>query len=180
MRSDLPYREKTEMFLLIDWTNKVLAEDHWNYLMFPGWWIDEAEEIISSALRELKEETSLNVIWNLNIIWNVEWKWFPEWVNNEKRKKRYKKYQWEKVYQLLWKVDSLQDTNNNKEEDHWKNVEWIEITECIKKLIELANIDHPNTYPYRVAQLYSLRSLAIMNNIDLPESLWELNNNLSN
>lgn len=42
----------------------------------------------------------------------------------------------------------------------------------------MANKDHPNTYPYRVAQLFSLRSLAIMNSIELPESLWELKNNL--
>ena len=182
-RDNLPYREKTEMFLLIDGSNKVLAADHWNYIMFPWGWIDEGEKSIKdSAVRELIEETQLKLIWDLNVLWNVEWKWFPEWANNGKRIKRYKEFQWEKVYHLLWKVDWKREKREwiEVEEDSWKNVDWIEIKECIQKLIELANIDHPNTYPYRIAQLYWLRSLAIMNNIELPESLWEIINNLKN
>lgn len=182
-RTELPYREKTEMFLLIDWTNKVLAEDHWNYIMFPWGWIDEWETSIKdSAIRELVEETQLKLIWNLSVLWNVEWKWFVEWANNDKRRKRYNEFQWEKVYHLLWKVDWNRKITEwvKMEEDSWKNVEWIEIEKCIEELIKLANKDHPNTYPYRVAQLYWLRSLAIMNNINLPDSLGEIINKLDN
>lgn len=35
MRNTLPFREKTELFLINEYGN-VLAEDHQTYIMFPG------------------------------------------------------------------------------------------------------------------------------------------------
>lgn len=167
-RNTLPFRKKTELILLNHKWN-LLVEDHWSYLMFPGWWIDEGEtDIKESAKRELFEETWLILDWDLKYLWNVSWKWFPEWANNEKRKKRYEEFQWEESYFYIWKTNKPENIKLS-DEDSWKNIDWIPLDKAIKKFVELANEDHPNTYPYRIAQLNSLRTLAIINWIKISQ-----------
>lgn len=176
-RKILPFRKKTELILLNDHWN-LLVEDHWSYLMFPGWWIDQWEiDIRKSAERELYEETWLIIDWDLKYLWNVSWKWFPEWANNEKRKKRYMEFQWEESYFYLWKA-KLAEKVDLLDEDSWKNLEWIPLRDAIEKLVYLANNDHPNTYPYRIAQLNWLRVLAIINNIKIPEEQLSILNRM--
>ena len=172
IRNNLPFRQKTELILLNNEWN-VLVEDHWSYLMFPWWWIDEGEKNYrESAERELYEETHLYLDWPLCFLGSVSWKWFPEWANNEKRKKRYEEFQWEEVFFYVWKTKKLIEKSLNHE-DTWKNISWIPIEKCIKKLVDLADLDHPNTYPYRIAQLQWIRTLAILNNLEVPqESLF--------
>jgi len=178
IRWKLPFREKTELILLNS-NGNVLAEDHWNYLMFPGWWVDnDYLTIMDGAIRELWEETSMEIDWELTFLGDVSWKWFLEWANNNKRKERYNKYQWEKVYHFLWKSKHKNWKHLNIEDDHWNNIEWIAINECVKKLIFLANKDHPNTYPYRIVQLNSLRALAIINNIKVDDNTDSIINRL--
>jgi len=159
-RSDLPYREKTELFLLNENWN-LLVEDHTSYLMFPGWGIDENEKnsIEASAIRELKEETWLPIIWNLTYGWSVERDWFPERANNEKRKKRYKKYKWEKVHIFTWKVEKKQVDIELNEEDSREDISWIDLDAAIVKHQEYSKTDHINTIWYREAQLNAINSL---------------------
>lgn len=176
-RNNLPFRKKTELILLNHKWN-LLVEDHWNYLMFPGWWIDEWEtNIKESAKRELLEETWLTLDWDLKYLWNVSWKWFPEWANNEKRKQRYEEFQWEESFFYLWKTNPP-EKKELSDEDSWKNIDGLPLDEAIKKFVDLANKDHPNTYPYRVAQLNSLRVLAIINWIKIPEETLSLLNRM--
>lgn len=171
-RNDLPFRKKTELILLNNEWN-VLVDDHWSYLMFPWWWIDEDEKnYAQSAERELYEETSLKLESQLYFLWSVSWKWFPEWANNDKRKKRYEEFQWEEVFFYVWKTKKLVEISLNHE-DTWENISWLPIEKCIKKLVKLADEDHPNTYPYRIAQLQWIRTLAILYNLEIPqESLF--------
>jgi 8-oxo-dGTP pyrophosphatase MutT (NUDIX family) len=55
-RKDLPFREKTEVFLY-DNKKNIVAENHGHYIMFPGGGIDKGENMKTSASREIKEET---------------------------------------------------------------------------------------------------------------------------
>ena len=176
-RLSLPFRQKTELILLNEKGN-ILVEDHGNYLMFPWGGIDEWEiNLKESAKRELYEETHLDIEGELEFLWSVSWKWFPEWANNEKRKKRYEKFQWEEVFFYVWKTKKLIESAL-MHEDTWEDKTGIPLVECSQKLVELANNDHPNTYPYRVVQLNWIRTLAILNNLTLPEHELFINNRM--
>lgn len=161
MRTHLPFREKTELFLMTKEGN-ILAEDHGTYIMFPGWGIDANEsDIISSATRELEEETHMTVDGLLIPQSTVSWKWFPEWANNQKRKERYGQFQWERVHLFCGSARKLEKSQLFSE-DTWKNMTGIPPEECLKKLIEYAKKDHPNTYAYRIAQQSAIRTTCTM------------------
>lgn len=163
MRKNLPFREKTELFLMTKEGN-ILAEDHGTYIMFPGWGIDENESnIISSAIRELEEETYMTVDGLLMPQSTVSWVWFPEWANNEKRKERYNQFQGERVHLFCGSVKEWEKPSLLSE-DTWKNTGGIPPEECLKKLIEYAKKDHINTYAYRIAQQSAIRTTCIIAN----------------
>lgn len=83
-----------------------------------------------------------------------------------------KEFQWEEVYHFAWKAISA--NTSFKEEDTWLHTDWIPLDDCVEKLISYARVDHSNTYPYRLAQLNSLRLLSIVYNIDLPDEKFIL------
>lgn len=108
MRNHLPFREKTELFLITEAGN-ILAEDHGTYLMFPGGGIDGHEtERQSSAIRELQEETHMTVNGVLTPLCTVSWIWFPEWANNAKRQERYAEFQGERVHMFCGSAQPVQ------------------------------------------------------------------------
>lgn len=51
-RKNLPFREKTEVFLY-DGKGNIVAEDKGHYIMFPGGGIDKGENMKKSASREI-------------------------------------------------------------------------------------------------------------------------------
>lgn len=90
-RKTLPFREKTEVFLFNE-KGDIVAENRGHYVMFPGGGIDKGEDIIKSAVREIKEETGAIVKpSDLEYIQSIDAIWFPEWKKNDpKRQARYK------------------------------------------------------------------------------------------
>lgn len=166
MRNTLPFREKTELFLINEYGN-VLAEDHQTYIMFPGWGIDE-EDKITSAIRELQEETGYEIVWDLLPLCTVSWIWFPEWANNPKRLQRYQEYQGEKVYMYIGKTKKIAHTLlGAAEEDCWTYTDGMKPNECLDVFAQYAQKDHINTYVYRVAQYAAIRAACIYAGIDI-------------
>ena len=172
MRNQLPFREKTELFLINEFWN-IIAEDHGTYLMFPWWWIDFGEpDRKQSAIRELYEETGYEIHGSLFPICTVSWVWFPEWANTEKRSKRYQQYQGERVHIFIWRVKSknsfsIELDKEQKYNDTWEYTGWINANECLKLFTKYALHDHPNTYAYRVAQYSAILSSFINASINL-------------
>jgi len=71
-----PKLEVTNMVMIQDKrTGKVLVQDRvksWKGLSFPGGHIEDNESIVDSAVREIKEETGLEV-WNLKSCGIIHW-----------------------------------------------------------------------------------------------------------
>ena len=157
-RSALPYRQKTELFLINEEGN-IVVEDHSTYLMFPGWGIDEheLEDLQASARRELLEETGLVPVGELEYLWSVARDRFPEWANNEKRKKRYEQFQGEESHIFIGRVKQWE--HDKSEDDAREHAKWMSLDECLEKFIQYAAADHPNTKGYREAQMGAIRSL---------------------
>lgn len=178
MRYNLPFREKTELFLINEsW--RIIAQDHWTYLMFPGGWIDSIDQSRSkSAIRELTEETGLEIIWELFPFTTVSWCWFPEWANTPKRKERYLEFQGEQVHIFIWRA-KVQYGNNplSNHDDKWNNITGMDPDECLETFVRYCLNDHPNTYAYRVAQYAAIRSTYMLSSIIIDIPTVELRTN---
>ena len=161
-RSKLPFRETSDVLLIYD--GKIVALDKGKYVMFPGGGIDKGEKFYKGVKRELTEEVGAVLLsGSLKLVATVDWVWFPEWADNEKRKKRYKEFQGERANILIGMAKKFEKPTS-KEGDAFpidKNglPPLMDPRELSKKLIEYGKNDHPNTYPYRIAQTAVLNSI---------------------
>lgn len=158
-RSRLPFREKTEVFMVTK-SGQVVAQDRSKYLQFPGGGVDPGENIMSTARREVMEETGLKVV-GLKHLVTVDWVWFPAWADNDKRRERYDRFQGERVHILVGLVDS-RSSDLSREEDAWKGRKTMSIKRCINLVKKYGAMDHVNTYAYRIAQVMALHHLSIL------------------
>ena len=154
-RKKLPYRETSDCFLL--YKSRLVCKEMKTYLAFPGGGVDEGEDLVESAKRECMEEIGAKLS-GIKHIMTVCWDWFPEWANNDKRKERYNQFRGEKINLLIGKVDSFSKPTSN-EGDAWEGNFLMNLDKVLKKHNECAQKDHPNTYPYRVAQYAIMKML---------------------
>lgn len=159
-RSDLPFREKTELFLLYG-EGSVVAQDRNKYVMFPGGGLEAGEAPAVAGKREAVEEAGAVVDGSLTHLVTVDFVWFPAWASNSKRKERYAKYQGERIHIMVGACKELAPTRT-KEEDSWKGRRSMSISKCIKLIETYGEEDHKNTYAYRIAQLSALKVLDMM------------------
>ena len=159
MRNTLPFREKTECFLVTR-TGQVVAQDRGNYVMFSGGGIDPGENLLRSAQREIVEEIGATVS-GLRHLTTVDWVWFPEWASNAKQRQRYTEFQGERVHIIVGFVDSF-GRSTSTEGDAWAGRKTMSIGHCLDLVRRYGSKDHPNTYPYRIAQEMALQYLALL------------------
>jgi hypothetical protein len=159
MRQNLPWREKAECFLVTR-TGQVVAQDRGSYVMFSGGGLDTGESLLKSARREIMEEVGATCS-GLKHLATVDWVWFPEWASNAKRKLRYAEYQGERVHIIVGFVDSF-GRSTSAEGDAWAGKKTMSIKGCLDLVRRYGQRDHPNTYPYRIAQQMALQYLALL------------------
>lgn len=159
-RADLPFREKTELFLLYG-DGSVVAQDHGRYVMMPGGGLEAGEAPAVAGKREAVEEAGAVVDGSLTHLVTVDFVWFPAWASNSKRKERYAKYQGERIHIMVGTCKELAPLNT-KEEDSWKGRRSMSISKCAKLIETYGEEDHKNTYAYRIAQLSALKVLDMM------------------
>jgi len=153
-REKLPYRETSDCFLI--YKNKLVCKDFKKYLGFPGGGVDPGENPLDAAKRECMEETGAQLSGLKHII-TIYWDWFPEWASNDKRKQRYAEFRGEKIHLLIGKVEKFMEPTST-EGDAWKGRLFMSFDKVLALHDEYAKTDHPNMYPYRVAQ-YSIMKM---------------------
>lgn len=164
-RSALPFREKTELFLLNGSTGRVLAQDRERYVFLPGGGVDPGEkDVISAAKRELSEEVGAVLDGPLTHVVTVDWVWFPEWADTPTRKERYRQFRGERVHVLVGRVKPLTASTRGTDADGdaWTGQRTLKLQECLDLMKRYAATDHPNTYPYRVAQQMAIEHLKLL------------------
>ena len=159
MRGDLPFREKTECFLVTK-TGQVVAQDRGSYVMLCGGGVDPGEDLLKSARRETLEEVGATCSALKHLV-TVDWVWFPEWASNAKQRQRYMEFQGERVHIIVGFVDSW-GHSTSAEGDAWTGKKTMSIGHCLALVREYGSEDHPNTYPYRIAQEMALQYLALL------------------
>jgi hypothetical protein len=158
-RNKLPYRETSDCFLL--YKNKIVCLDNKTYLSFPGGGVDKGESPEKAAKRECKEEIGAKLK-SLKHVITVTWDWFPEWVgDSEKRKERYKKFRGEKIHLFIGEVKEFGKPTST-EGDAWTRNKLMSIKTCLKLHEKYGLKDHPNTYPYRIAQYTVIKMLYLL------------------
>lgn len=159
-RADLPFREKTELFLLYG-DGGVVAQDRGSYVMMPGGGLEAGEAPAVAGRREALEEAGAVVDGSLTHLVTVDFVWFPAWASNSKRKERYAKYRGERVHVMVGVCKELAPLNA-KESDSWKGRRSMSISKCAKLVEAYGARDHKNTYAYRIAQLCALKVIDTM------------------
>jgi 8-oxo-dGTP pyrophosphatase MutT (NUDIX family) len=164
-RALLPYREKTEVYLLTTDGKRVLAQDHGKYVMFPGGGVDtgDRKNLAAAARRELKEEVGATVApGTLRHLITVDWDWFPEWANTPTRKERYAQFRGERVHFFVGQVGAVR-VSISSQTDVWPGAseaaKSLPLTKCVQLVTRYGTRDHPNTRPYRIAQQLTLEVL---------------------
>jgi 8-oxo-dGTP pyrophosphatase MutT (NUDIX family) len=165
-RASLPFREKTELFLLNGSTGRLIAQDKGRYVFFPGGGVDPGEtgNIIASAKRELNEEVGATLVGPLTHLVTVDWVWFPEWADTPTRKERYKHFRGERVHVLVGRVEALRkgDKGTNADNNAWVGERTLKLQDCLDLMSRYGASDHPNTYSYRIAQQMAVEHLRLM------------------
>ncbi|BBB62275.1 hypothetical protein UNDKW_4020 [Undibacterium sp. KW1] len=159
-RKNLPYREKTELFLLTR-SYEILAQDHGKYIMFPGGGVDPNEDIVASSKRELLEEVGYEIVGDIYPVVTVEWDWFPEWANTATRKARYEEFRGERVF-LFCGLCQPSKAEGEKHGDQWQGNIAMGIDACLSLFDAYCMEDHVNTYAYRIAQRCAINSTKLL------------------
>lgn len=163
-RAELPFREKTELFLLHG-TGQVVAQDRGSYVMFPGGGVDPGESHAATGKREAMEETGA-VATDLRYLVTVDFVWFPAWANTPKRRQRYARFQGERVHVYVGRCAKLQKPTS-VEGDSWKGRRTMSVAECVRLVEAYGEKDHLRTYAYRIAQLSALRAINMLRHPNL-------------
>lgn len=164
-RAALPYREKTELYLLNGSTGRVLAQDRERYVFLPGGGVDAGEtDVVAAAKRELAEEVGATLDGPLTHLITVDWTWFLEWADSPTRKDRFRQFRGERVHVLVGRVKPLTASTrgNDADGDAWTGQRTLGLDECLDLMKRYAGTDHPNTYPYRVAQQMAVQHLKVL------------------
>lgn len=162
IRASLPFREKTELFLLMG-RRGVLAQDRGRYVMFPGGGLEAGESPSRAGVREALEETGAAVSGTPRHLATVDFVWFPQWANNPKRVERYRKYRGERVHILAGVCSGLSRPSDI--EDAWSGARSMPIARCLSLTEKYGSDDHPNTYAYRIAQRMALQHLRVLSEV---------------
>jgi len=158
-RNTLPFRPTSDCFLI--YNGKLVAQDHGHYIAFPGGGIDDGETPTQGATREILEEVGANLKHDLVSLGEITWVWNPEWANNEKRKKRYKQFQGERVYFFFGVVNKFTKATSD-EGDDWKGSITMTIDDAITLAEKLYKKNNPNQLAYKtyqIACLYFIKAL---------------------
>lgn len=152
-RDNLPFRPTSDCFLI--YNGKLVAQDHGHYIAFPGGGIDKGEIPLKGATREVLEEVGGKLKHELVSLGEITWTWNPEWANNDKRKKRYKQFQGERVY-FFFGIVSKFTKATSEEGDDWKGPITMTIDNAISLAKKLYKKNHPNQLAYKTYQLTCL------------------------
>ena len=157
-RSQLPFREKTEVFLLYG-KGQVVAQDRDRFVMFAGGGLDAGENAGVAGKREAAEETGAVIAPGpLKHLVTVDFVWFPAWANNPKRKERYAKFQGERVHIMAGKCTAIKKPAGG-DDDTWAGKKTMPIKKCLELVKRYGAKDDPSTYAYRIAQQMALQYL---------------------
>lgn len=168
-RAALPFREKTELYLLNGSTGRVLAQDRERYVFLPGGGVDAGEtDVIAAAKRELSEEVGAVLDGPLTHVVTVDWVWFPEWADTPTRKERYRQFRGERVHVLVGRVKPLTASTRGTDADGdaWTGQRTLQLQACLDLMKRYAATDHPNTHAYRIAQQMAIEHLKLLARCD--------------
>ena len=160
-RDRLPFRQIARCFLKTK-DGKILAQktdaSTGTFVTFPGGGVDDGENVMAAAERELLEETGAVLDGKLTHFVFVKWIWYKEMGDTPKRRERYAQFRGEEIHLFVGKVKSVGRATST-EGDAWKGVK----TMSIKKAMEIvaAQNPHPNMAKLPVAQLCVLRHLQL-------------------
>jgi len=165
-RDKLPFRPTSDCFLL--YNGKLVAQDMGHYIAFPGGGVDEGEEPIEAATRELMEEVGAILKEPLKPLGEITWVWNPEWADTPKRQKRYQEFQGERVYFFTGEVDRFVKATSD-EGDAWVGSKLMRIQDAIDYLENKKdNLEYPNQKKYIEYQIACLEELNTRNNPSVP------------
>jgi hypothetical protein len=157
-RKNLPYRPIAECYLF--YKGEIVAQDSGKYIKFPGGGIDDGENFIAAAKREVQEEIG-GVIKKIEKVGEILWDWYPEWTEGiKKREERYKMFRGEAVNFLVGEIDSFGEATST-EGDAWKEKSTMKLANCINKIEKYMSDSkvHENIEPYNKMQLAILKTI---------------------
>ena len=158
-RSNLPYRETSDSFLIYD--GKILALDKGHYVQYPGGGVDPGETPEQAVRREIIEETGCKVE-KLRCVATIDSDWWRGWTEGkEKREKRYKQFRGERTHLFIGYITKFGKPTSD-EGDAWPlpmKKHLIDPKKLIKKLEESLDKQHPNFRCYATNQLAIIKMI---------------------
>ena len=171
-RARLPYRETSDCF--ITYRGKLVARADINrltrvpHIRVPGGGIEAGESPLRGARRKCLAEVGAKLR-RLKLVITICWDWFPEWANTELRKERYAQFRGEMIHICIGTVDKFvkptaaaaADAADAADAAEWTGKRLMSVAAAVKLVESGFAVDHPNTDPYRIAQLTVLKMLQL-------------------
>jgi 8-oxo-dGTP pyrophosphatase MutT (NUDIX family) len=139
--------------MLLDENGHIIAKRAPTHFGFPGGGIDPGEEPRAALLREISEETGLDVD-DITPHGRVQWDWPEEWPKNDKQRLRYNQFRGEDSHIFTGRVKG-RGKATSKEGDAWPAVVGVPIADLEKAYA----VDHGDFAPYKKAQLAAIQAL---------------------